>query len=188
MRLAAQPGIVGVVLTPPTPAEIDHARAEWAEQLDDLREAAGATLTADGARELLAWGIDSGAGTADVERLPVALWGVSYEAALLAVLRHAAGHQWTDAELHALLERVGCSDPQALLDDHADEIVSARHYARGRARDTLWRLLDDVDSKVRLSTAKEILRQYGGHTQRGYAADVQAELDRLDREPSHATH
>ena len=171
-----------------TDAEIARARVEWAEQLEDLREAAGATLTPEGARELLVWGVDSGASTADVERLPVALWGVSYDVALLAVLRHAAGHQWTDAELLALLERVGCSEPQAFLDDHSDEIVSARHYARGRARDVLWRLLDDVDSKVRLATAKEILRQYGGHTQRGYAADVQAELDRLDREPSHATH
>ena len=174
--------------TRPTTAEIERARAEWAEQLDDLLEAAGASLTAAGARELLAWGVESGASSGDVERLPVALWGVSYGAAVLAVLRHAAGNQWTDAELVALLEQLGCSEPEATLEDHQHEIVSARHLARGRARDVLWSLLDASDSAIRLRAAREILRQYGGHTQRGYAGDVQAELDRLDRDPTPATH
>jgi len=150
------------------------------------------------ARELLEWGVDSGAGSLDVERLPVALWRVSYGHAVRLVLLDAAGRQWADGELVALLERMGATSPQAQLELHRGEIATARQLGRGKVRDVLWSMLDATkpivdretglvvdhvpDNATRFRAGRELLRQHGGWTSKGFAAEVQDELDRLERQ------
>ena len=156
------------------------------------------TCTPHAVRELLEWGVDSGAGSLDVERLPMALWRVSYAQALRVLVVDAAQRQWSDGELLALLERVGVASPQAHLEVYRGAIASARQLGRGRIRDVLWSMLDATkpivdretgmvvdevpDNATRFRAGRELLRQHGGWTSKGFAAEVQTELEKLERD------
>lgn len=167
---------------PPTAHEIERARDDWSEHLDDLRTSLGDDPSPEKVRLLLEWGGEQGASTSEVQRLTVAVWGLSHRDAVHGTLLAAAGRQWTDGELEALLAHLGHDEPTVWLEQHALEVQRARLLARGHARNVFFGLLSSADHAVRLRAVRDFLRQHGGHTSRGYAGDVQAELEALERE------
>lgn len=128
--------------------------------------------------------------------LPVALLGVHPANLLPLLLEQLAADQWTDGELEAAAERLAAFGGRAgLVGEHHDRLSRARLLARGRARSAMWALTRAVrvvmtrdgdtfevsDNATRFRACRELLRQHGGWTSQGFAADVQREIELLER-------